>query len=193
MNVALRAKAILAEPSAIWTRVESEPGDAAYFLAELRRDSRAGPGCLRLRRRLHCRSRRARRRPGPSLPILDGLFGAVFGYVVTCATVLVLGLMISLLAPAFGGRRSFDSAFKLAVYSYTPVWLAGIFLLAPGLRFLELTGFYGAYILWTGLPRLIKLPERKVPGFTALIVASAGVLTLMGGTSQRTLFGPVPF
>ncbi len=192
MNVALRAKAILAEPSAIWTRVESEPGDAAYLLASYVAILALVPavfgfvgGCIV-----------GAVVPGVGLvrvPILDGLFGAVFGYVVTCATVLVLGLMISLLAPAFGGRRSFDSAFKLAVYSYTPVWLAGIFLLAPGLRFLELTGFYGAYILWTGLPRLIKLPERKVPGFTALIVASAGVLTLMGGTSQRTLFGPVPF
>ena len=192
MNVALRAKAILAEPSAIWTRVESEPGDAAYLLASYVAILALVPavfgfvgGCIV-----------GAVVPGVGLvrvPILDGLFGAVFGYVVTCATVLVLGLMISLLAPAFGGRRSFDSAFKLAVYSYTPVWLAGIFLLAPGLRFLELTGFYGAYILWTGLPRLIKLPERKVPGFTALIVASAGVLTLMGGTSQRTLFGPAPF
>jgi len=28
-------------------------------------------------------------------------------------------------------------------------------LLAPGLRFLGLTGFYGAYILWLGLPRLM--------------------------------------
>jgi hypothetical protein len=192
MNVALRAKAILAEPSAIWTRVENEPGDAAYLLASYVAILALVPaifgfvgGCIV-----------GAVVPGVGLvrvPILDGLFGAVFGYVVTCATVLALGLMISLLAPAFGGRRSFDNAFKLAVYSYTPVWLAGIFLLAPGLRFLELTGFYGAYILWTGVPRLIKLPDRKVPGFTALIVASASVLTLMGGTSQRTLFGPAPF
>ena len=69
-------------------------------------------------------------------PILEGFFGAVFGYVMTCATVLVLGFLIDLLAPMFGARRDFGSAFKLAVYSYTPVWLAGIFLLAPGLRFL---------------------------------------------------------
>ncbi len=192
MNVTLRTRAILAEPSATWRRIENEPGDAAYLLASYVAILALVPaifgfvgGCIV-----------GAVVPGIGLvrvPILDGLFGAVFGYVVTCATVLVLGLMISLLAPAFGGRRSFDNAFKLAVYSYTPVWLAGIFLLAPGLRFLELTGFYGAYLLWTGVPRLIKLPERKVPGFTALIVASAGVLTLVGGTSQRTLFGPAPF
>ena len=80
-------------------------------------------------------------------PFFNGLFGAVLGYVQSCAIVLILGILINLLAPLFGGRRDFDSAFKLAVYSFTPVWLAGIFLVLPGLRFLTLTGFYGAYIL----------------------------------------------
>ncbi len=79
-------------------------------------------------------------------PIFDGLFGAILGYVMSCATVLVLGLFIEALAPIFGGRRNFDSAFKLAVYSYTPVWLAGIFLLAPGFASWRSLAFYGAYI-----------------------------------------------
>ena len=69
-------------------------------------------------------------------PIFNGLFGAIFGYVLSCATVLLLGVIIDLAAPLFGGRRDFDSAFKLAVYSFTPVWLAGIFLVLPGLHFL---------------------------------------------------------
>ena len=77
---------------------------------------------------------------------LDGLFGAILGYVISCAMVLLLGLFIDPLAPLFGGRRDFDSAFKLAVYSFTPVWLAGIFLLLPGLRFLVLAGAYGVYL-----------------------------------------------
>jgi hypothetical protein len=122
-------------------------------------------------------------------PILDGLFGAVFGYVMTCATVLLLGLLINALAPRFGGRGNFDSAFKLAVYSYTPVWLAGIFLLAPGLRFLGLTGFYGAYILWCGLPRLMKTPARRVPSYAAVIVAGACALTLFTAAARHALFG----
>ena len=66
------------------------------------------------------------------------------------------------MAPLFGGRQDFDSAFKLAVYSYTPVWLAGIFLLLPGLRFLILLGFYGAYVLALGLPRLMKSPRAEI-------------------------------
>jgi hypothetical protein len=103
--------------------------------------------------------------------------------------VLVLGLLIDLAAPLFEGRRDFDSAFKLAVFSFTPVWLAGIFLLLPGLRFLVLTGFYGAYLLWLGLPRLIKTPERKSPGFAFLIVACACLLLYLAATLQRMVFG----
>jgi hypothetical protein len=107
----------------------------------------------------------------------------------TCATVLVLGLLINLGAPMFGGRRDFDNAFKLAVYSFTPVWLAGIFLVAPGLRFLGLTGFYGAYLLWKGLPRLMKSPEPRVPAYAAIVVACACALTLATAAAQHAVFG----
>jgi Yip1 domain len=122
-------------------------------------------------------------------PIIDGLLGTVFGYVMTCATVLALGLLIDLCAPIFDGRRNFDSAFKLAVYSYTPVWLAGVFMLAPGLHFIGLVGFYGAYLLWIGLPQLMKVPAAKVPAFAAVIVAAACALTFVIGAAQRALFG----
>ena len=121
--------------------------------------------------------------------IFNGLFGAIFGYVMACATVLVLGLIVDLAAPLFGGRRDFDSAFKLAVYSFTPVWLAGVFLVLPGLRFLMLSGFYGAYVLWLGLPRLIKVPEQKTPSFVVLIVVCACLLVYIAATAQRLVFG----
>lgn len=190
MNAALRAYAILADPSAEWMKIETETetGDAAYLLtgyvtllALIPAVSGfigacvvgvvvPGGGTLRA-------------------PILDGLFGAVFGYVMTCAAVLVLGLVISLVAPVFASRRGFDGAFKLAAYSYTPLWLAGIFLLAPGLRFLTLTGFYGVYLLWTGLPRLMQTPGPKVPGYAAAIVGCACALTLMIASAQHALFG----
>ncbi len=192
MNAALRAKAILGDPSAEWTPIEREPGDPAYLLASYVAVLALIPAVFGFIGACVVGAVV----PGAGLvraSIIDGLFGAVFGYVVTCAIVLVLGLLIHLLAPMFAGRRDFDSAFKLAVYAYTPVWLAGISLLAPGLRFLGLAGFYGAYVLWTGLPRLIKTPERKVPSFTAVIVACAFVLTLVGGAVQRALFGPAPF
>ncbi len=188
MNAILRAQAILAAPADAWSRIENESGDAADLLSRYVAPFALIPAlsgfigaCLI-----------GVVVPGGGtvrVPTFDGLFGAVFGYVMTCATVLVLAVLIDVVAPMLGGRRDFSSAFKLAVYSYTPIWLAGIFLLAPGLRFLGLSGFYGAYILWIGLPVLMKSPAQRAPAFTAIIVAGACVLIFISGALQRALFG----
>ena len=121
--------------------------------------------------------------------LVDGLFGAIFSYAMSGAMVLLLGLIIDLLAPTFGGRRDFEDAFKLAVYSFTPLWLAGIFLVLPGLRFLLLTGCYSIYLLWLGIPRLMKVPEQQTANFAAVIVICAGAMLYAIALAQRMLFG----
>ena len=189
MSAASRAKAILVDPTAEWTAIEQEAGDPAYVLSHyvvllalvpaifsfigvcvIGVVVPGGSGIVRA-------------------SLFDGLFGAIFGYMMACVTVLALGLLINLAAPLFGGRRSFDSAFKLAVYSFTPVWLAGIFLLLPGLRFLTLSGCYGAYILWLGLPRLMKVPEEKSQNFAVAIVVCTFIFIYFAVTVQRVVFG----
>jgi hypothetical protein len=188
MNAALRAQALLIDPTAEWAKIETEPSDAAYLLTAYVAllaliPALSGligacvigvvvPGTGTIR-----------------APILDGLFGAMFSYVMTCATALVLGFVIHALAPAFASQRSFDRAFKLAAYSFTPLWLAGVFLLVPGLRFLVLTGLYGVYLLWTGLPPLMHTPGPKVPAYTVVIAACACVFTLIVAGTQHALFG----
>ena len=188
MNAALRAHAMLADPSAEWPKIEAEPNDVPHLLTSYVAllalipaiSSFIGacivgvvaPGGTTLR-----------------APLADGLFGTAFSYVMSCASVLVLALLIDRLAPVFASRRGFNSAFKLAVYSYTPLWLAGIFLLVPGLRFLVLTGFYGAYLLWTGLPPLMQTPEPKALPYAAIILACACVLTLIVAAAQHAMFG----
>ena len=188
MNAARRAKAILIDPLVEWSAIESDPGDPAYVLSRYVAVLAVVPAAFSFIGACVV---------GVTMPnagivrasIFNGLFGAIFGYVLTCATVLLLGVIINLLAPLFGGRRNFDNAFKLAVYSFTPVWLAGIFLVLPGLRFLMLTGFYGAYILWLGLPRLAKSPAQKSLNFTALIVVCAFALAYIAAAAQRIVFG----
>jgi hypothetical protein len=188
MNAGLRAKAILIDPPAEWAAIEQESGDPAVVLTRYVAVLALIPALFGF----IGTSVIGVAVPGAGTvrtPVLDGLFGAIFGYVMSCATVLLLGLIIDLLAPLFGGRRDFDSAFKLAVYSFTPVWLAGIFLLLPGLHFLVLTGFYGAYILWLGLPRLTNAQERRSRDFTTLIVIAAFLLLYITAAAQRAVFG----
>jgi hypothetical protein len=188
MNVAARAHRVLADPSAEWVIIESEGGDPAYLLTSYVARLALIPAIFGFIGA--CIVGVVVPEKGPvRAPIFDGLFGAVLGYVLTCATVLVLGLLIHALAPAFRGRRNFDNAFKLAVYSYTPVWLAGIFLLAPGLRFLGLLGLYGIYLLWVGLPQMMKVPASSVLGFAAVIVISACLLIAVTAGAQHMLFG----
>ena len=188
MNVVGRAKAMLTDPLHEWERIEREAGDPAFLLSRYVAVLALVPAVFGF----IGSSLIGVTVPGAGVvrtPVLDGLFGAIFGYVMTCATVLLLGLLIELLAPWFGGRRDFDGAFKLAVYSFTPVWLAGIFLVLPGLRFLVLTGLYGVYLLWLGLPPLVKAPEHRSRGFVLLIAACAGLLLYLAAFAQRLVFG----
>jgi len=188
MNAFVRAKAILVDPAAAWLGIEKEIGDPAYLLSRYvavlalipALSSFVGAtliGVVAL--------------SGATLraDLFDGLFGAIFSYATSCVIVLLLGLIIDLLAPLFGGRRDFEEAFKLAVYSFTPLWLAGIFLLLPGLRFLLLTGAYGIYLFWLGMPRLTKVPEGQAVNFTVIIVFCAGGLLYGAALAQRMLFG----
>jgi lysylphosphatidylglycerol synthetase-like protein (DUF2156 family) len=188
MNLALRARGILADPSAEWAEIAGEQNDVIQLLTGYVTPFAAipaissfigacivgvvvpGVGTVRA-------------------PVFQGFLGAAFGFVTACATVLALAAVIDLLAPVFGSRRSFERAFKLAVYSYTPFWLAGIFLLAPGLRFLVILGVYGVYVLWKGLPQLMATPRSKVAAFAAVIIGCAGALTLILTAAEHAMFG----
>jgi|AmaraimetFIIA100_FD_contig_121_100206_length_1624_multi_5_in_0_out_0_2 hypothetical protein len=188
MKAVARAKAILVDPAAAWGGIEKDIGDPAFLLSRYvavlalipALSGFVGATLIGV--------------VAPSGAILradliDGLLGATFNYAASCAIVLLLGLIVYLAAPLFGGRRDFEDAFKLAVYSFTPLWLAGIFLLLPGLRFLLLTGVYGIYLFWLGAPRLTKVPEQQAANFTALIVICACGLLYAAALTQRVLFG----
>jgi hypothetical protein len=187
MKAALRAKAMLLDPAAEWLVIERESGDPAYLLSRYVAVLALVPAVFGL----IGASVVGMVVPGTGLmraSLFDGFFGAIFGYMMAFAIVLMLALMIDLLAPLFGGQKDFENAFKLAAYSYTPVWLTGIFLLLPGLRFLILTGFYGAYVLAMGLPRLMKSPAQKSYGYALAIVVCAFALTLAAAAMQRAVF-----
>jgi hypothetical protein len=192
MNAALRARSILIDPRAEWQTIERENDDPAYVLTRYVTLFAVIPSLFGF---VGACLIGAVAQSGAIVrtPLLDGLFGAIFGYVMACACVPVIALVIQVLAPMFGGRRSFDSAFKLAVYSFTPFWLAGIFLLLPGLHFLVLSGFYGLYILWLGLPRLAKVPGEMSLTFAITIAATAAALIYAAAAALHTIFGTPGF
>lgn len=115
------------------------------------------------------------------VPIGSAITQAIVTYVLTLALTYVLALIIDALAPTFNGQRSQIQALKLAAYSLTASWVAGIFALVPGLRILTLLGLYSLYLLYLGLPVLMKTPREKAMGYTAVVILAAIILAMITG------------
>ena len=116
----------------------------------------------------------------PSLT--SALSSAIVQYVLGLVMVYVLALIIDALAPTFNGTRSRDQAFKVAAYSTTASWVAGVFTLIPSLVILAaLAGLYSLYLLYLGLPRLMKVAADKAVAYVACVVVAAIVLFIVVG------------
>jgi hypothetical protein len=109
---------------------------------------------------------------------LAAIDAAVF-YVSSFVLIYGVAYVANLLAPKFDARRDFSRALRLTIYAYTPVWLAGIFLLVPGLSFLNILGLYGVYVLWLGLPVMMGVSSGGIGPYAAAIAATALVLELL--------------
>lgn len=100
------------------------------------------------------------------------LVAAVVGYAMTLVAVYVMALIIDGLAPSFGGTRNQIQAFKVAAYAGTASWLAGVFQLMPMLGFLAIVGLYSLYLLYVGLPKLMKVSDDKAMVYTLVVIVA---------------------
>jgi hypothetical protein len=115
------------------------------------------------------------------VPVAIGLLFAIVIYLAMFAIVYLVALIVDALAPTFGGRKNFDSALKVTAYSFTPVWIIGILQLIPALGSLTLlllflAALYTIYLLWMGLPVLMKAPQDKLLPYTAAVAVSALII-----------------
>jgi len=186
MDVVRRIGAIMFAPDEEWSVIAREPGTPGYLFSQYVAGLAAIPAiCGFIGSTLV-----ATATPPGELrwSLLTGLFAAAFSYVLTFVVVYALAIVVDLLAPKFGGRKDFTNALKLTVYSHTPAWLAGFFLMIPGLRFLALLGLYGVYLFWRGLPPLMRAPPAKALPYVGTIVACAVAIALLVGAIRTALF-----
>ena len=108
---------------------------------------------------------------------------AVTGYILSLVMVYVLALIIEALAPNFGGTKDRLKAFKVAAYSYTPAWVAGILSIIPTLGMIAglVGGIYALYLLYLGLPRLMRTPQDKALTYVIVVILAAIVLFFVVG------------
>jgi hypothetical protein len=102
---------------------------------------------------------------------------AILQYAGALIGVYVLALVINALAPTFEATANRTQAFKVAAYSATASWVAGIFNLIPALSVIGmLLGLYSLYLVYLGLPKLMRAPEGKAVGYVVAAVVTMIVL-----------------
>lgn len=178
-NLVARAKGILMQPTAEWNRIDGERSDIkslftgyAVILAAI------GPIAALIGGQLFPVSAFG---IVARTPIVGAVVGAVLAYVLALVGAYVLGLIIEALAPSFGGEKNRLQAMKVAVYSSTASWLAGVFSIIPMLAILSIVGLYSLFLLYKGLPILMKSPQDKAVGYTVVVVIAAIVVAMVIG------------
>ena len=112
-------------------------------------------------------------------PLDDALIGALVSFVASVAMVFLLGILINSVAENFAGERNDLAAQKVAAYAMTPAFLSGVFSLWPPLWWLSLIAIAASvFLLYRGLPQLMKAPEDQATGYTAM-VAIAGLVSFV--------------
>lgn len=192
MNLIERVKNILRQPKTEWQTISTEATSAGdlykNYIVPL---AAIGPAASIIGMSV----------VGISLPFMGGTFRvpitssiaqAVTSYVLTLVGVFVIALIIDALAPSFGGEKNQIQALKTATYASTPSWVAGGLMILPMLGpIVMLVALYGLYLLYLGLPILMKAPQEKAVGYTAVVVVVAIVVMMVIGAVSG-IFMPTP-
>jgi len=108
-----------------------------------------------------------------------GIAYAVLGYVLSLGWVYVFALVIHAFAPKFEGHGEFIDALKVAAFTPTPAWVAGVFSIIPSLSIIGfLVSLYSVYLLYLGLPTLTEPPKEKELPYFSVVVITMIVLTV---------------
>jgi uncharacterized membrane protein YqhA len=186
-TLASRARAFLFEPRATFKEVDAEftkPGAIwGKYILPL---AAIGPLAGAIGRLLFG-NRIALTTLTTTVSISDAATWAIISYLLSLAAVFALAQVISLLAPGFGGQKNDVQALKVAAYSSTPMWLSGVFSLYARLLLVAvIVSVYSLYLLFVGLPILMKVPQDRAMGYTAVVIIAAVVIFLL--ISTYTLF-----
>jgi hypothetical protein len=97
---------------------------------------------------------------------------ALVSYVISLVVIFVVALIVDALAPTFGGTKSQINALKLVAYSATAGWVASIATVIPILGWIVaiIGSLYGIYLLYLGLPVLMKCPQDKAVVYLVVVV-----------------------
>ena len=186
MNIVQRAKEILLTPKQTWPVIEAETTDTTTLYTQYLMILALIPAVAAF--------------IGMSLiginvlgvsirtPLVSGLVGMIVSYVLSLAMIYVLALIADALAPTFGGQKNPMQALKLVAYSSTAGMVGGIFSLIPALAVLGvLTSLYSIYLLFIGIPIMMKSPQEKALPYTAVLLVCGLIAGVVLGVVSAAL------
>jgi hypothetical protein len=175
-----RVTAILLQPAATWKTIDGEfTNPAKLYRGWILPLAAIGPVCMAVGMVIF-----GLRIPLVGLtyrvPITTALTQGAVEYVLNVVVVFFLALVVNLLAPTFDGTKNSVQALKVAAYSSTAWWVAGAFYLIPALALVGvLVSLYSLYLLYAGLPVVMKAPRDKAVGYVVVVVIAAVVFFLL--------------
>lgn len=191
-----RAVNILTKPAEEWTVIRGETTDTkSLFMGYALPLALIGPICGLISVLLFAGLM------GPlglGAVLMSAIVGAVLGVAISLLAVFLLGVIINALASSFGTQQNKDQAMKVAVYSMTASWVAGLLTLVPAVGGLLalLAGLYGFYLLYLGLQKVMDTPQDKAIIYTLVLFLIMAVIlgvamTIVGIITAAMMMGAV--
>lgn len=185
-----RVRDILLRPQPTWQQIDGEDGSPAHvyrnylvFLAAIPAvaafigNSLVGASLFGMTYRV---------------PVGQGLASMVVGYVMSLVIIYLMAMIANALAPRYQGRKDMGSALKLIAYGSTAGMVAGVFSLVPALAVLGvLGGIYSIYLIYKGIPVLMKAPQERARTYTIVLVICGAIAALVLG-GIMAVFSPSP-
>lgn len=166
MNLVARVKGILLNPRQEWAVIDAEPFNQSAILTRYVLPLAAiGPIASFIGWTVFGLGF------GIRLGVGAALTGAIAAFILAIVGLFVAAYVTNALAPSFNAQQSFGQAFKLIAYSSTAVWVGGIFQLIPVLAIIAtLFGLYSLYLLFIGMPIMMKAPQDKAVIYTIAVL-----------------------
>jgi hypothetical protein len=120
--------------------------------------------------------------------LLRALASAIGLYLSQLIAPMVGAIVVEQLAPRFNSRGTRVDALKLVAYASTPMWVAGVLYLLLYLAPLVLAGaVYSIYLLYLGLPSMMKTHPDNLVRYTLVTVIALVVLNIVLSGLRVTL------
>lgn len=173
MNLVQRVQDMLLKPKETWPTIEAEPGDVQSIYKSYVIFLAAIPAVCGFIGQSIIGTHFGMFGFGVSYrePLLLGLVRMVLVYALSLVMIYVMSLIVNALAPTFKGSKHPLNAFKLIAFSMTAGYVGGVFSIIPMLGFFGLlAGGYSIYLLYLGLPTMMKNPPDQSAGYTVVII-----------------------